>query len=73
LSFEAEEQSAAAITDLVATIGADASIGGSDKTLEQLTKELLRPLLKEWLDANLPGTVERIVREEIERVVAKSK
>jgi cell pole-organizing protein PopZ len=29
--------------------------------------------LKDWLDVNLPGTVERIVREEIERVVAKSK
>ena len=42
------------------------------KTLEELTKELLRPLLKEWLDANLPVTVERIVREEIERLVAKS-
>ena len=73
LSFEAEEQSAAAISGLVSAIGAGASVGGGEKTLEQLTKELLRPLLKEWLDENLPGTVDRIVREEIERVVAKSK
>jgi cell pole-organizing protein PopZ len=29
---------------------------------------VLRPMLQEWLDANLPGLVERLVREEIERI-----
>jgi cell pole-organizing protein PopZ len=29
---------------------------------------VLRPILREWLDANLPGLVERLVREEIERI-----
>jgi cell pole-organizing protein PopZ len=38
------------------------------KTLEDLVKEMLRPMLKVWLDDNLPGLVERIVRSEIERV-----
>jgi cell pole-organizing protein PopZ len=38
------------------------------RTVEDLTKELLRPMLKEWLDDNLPTIVERLVREEIERV-----
>ena len=38
------------------------------KTLEDLVKEMLRPLLKSWLDDNLPGLVERLVRAEIERV-----
>ena len=38
------------------------------KTLEDLVKEMLRPLLKSWLDDNLPGMVERIVKAEIERV-----
>lgn len=38
------------------------------KTLEDLVKEMLRPMLKEWLDDNLPVLVERLVREEIERV-----
>jgi cell pole-organizing protein PopZ len=38
------------------------------KTLEDLVKEMLRPLLKNWLDDNLPGLVERLVRAEIERV-----
>jgi uncharacterized protein len=38
------------------------------KTLEDLVKEMLRPLLKAWLDDNLPTLVERLVRAEIERV-----
>ena len=38
------------------------------RTLEDLVKEMLRPMLKAWLDDNLPGLVERIVRAEIERV-----
>lgn len=38
------------------------------KTLEDLVKEMLRPMLKGWLDDNLPTLVERLVRAEIERV-----
>ncbi len=38
------------------------------RTLEDLVREMLRPLLKTWLDDNLPGLVERLVRAEIERV-----
>lgn len=38
------------------------------RTLEDLVREMLRPLLKSWLDDNLPGMVERIVKAEIERV-----
>jgi cell pole-organizing protein PopZ len=38
------------------------------RTLEDLVREMLRPLLKAWLDDNLPGMVERLVRAEIERV-----
>jgi cell pole-organizing protein PopZ len=38
------------------------------RTLEDLVREMLRPLLKSWLDDNLPGLVERIVKAEIERV-----
>ena len=37
-------------------------------TLEDLVREMLRPMLKSWLDDNLPGMVERLVRAEIERV-----
>ncbi len=38
------------------------------RTLEDLVREMLRPMLKAWLDDNLPSMVERIVRAEIERV-----
>ena len=38
------------------------------RTLEDLVREMLRPMLKSWLDDNLPGVVERLVRAEIERV-----
>ncbi len=38
------------------------------RTLDDLVREMLRPMLKAWLDDNLPGLVERIVRAEIERV-----
>jgi cell pole-organizing protein PopZ len=37
-------------------------------TLEDVVKDMLRPLLKDWLDDNLPPLVERLVRAEIERV-----
>ncbi len=43
-------------------------IGQNARTLEDLVKEMLRPMLKSWLDDNLPGVVDRIVRAEIERV-----
>ena len=38
------------------------------RTLEDLVREMLRPMLRTWLDDNLPGMVERLVRAEIERV-----
>ncbi|MEP1442426.1 MAG: DUF2497 domain-containing protein [Hyphomicrobiales bacterium] len=40
----------------------------SSSTIEGLMSEMLRPMLKEWLDENLPETVERLVREEIQRI-----
>ena len=47
-------------------------IGNGAVTLEGLTRELVRPMLKEWLDQHLPMMVERLVREEIERLVMQS-
>ena len=41
-------------------------------TIEDIVREELRPLLKAWLDANLPPMVERLVRAEIERVVGRA-
>ena len=51
-----------------ASRSANIVLGQNARTLEDLVKEMLRPMLKSWLDDNLPGMVERIVRDEIERV-----
>jgi uncharacterized protein len=40
----------------------------NSRTLDDLVREMLRPMLKAWLDDNLPSLVERLVRAEIERV-----
>lgn len=58
---------AAALNQLVVEMPKYIGIG-QGLTLEEITRELLRPMLKQWLDAHLPSTVERLVQEEIARV-----
>jgi len=43
-------------------------LGGAGRTLEELVKELLRPMLKEWLDTNLEAIVNRAVEREISKL-----
>ena len=43
-------------------------LAANARTLDDLVKEMLRPMLRSWLDENLPVIVERLVRAEIERV-----
>ena len=50
----------------------DIAIGNRDMTLEGLIREILRPLLKEWLDDNLPYLIERLVKKEIDHMVNKA-
>jgi cell pole-organizing protein PopZ len=45
-----------------------AMMGGNPRKLDEVVEEVLRPMLKGWLEENLPQMVERLVREEIERV-----
>ena len=57
---------------MLAEPGAPPQIVRSGETsLEGLTRELLRPVLAEWLDKNLPPMVERLVAAEIARIVGK--
>jgi cell pole-organizing protein PopZ len=44
----------------------------SDNTLEGLVREMLRPMLKEWLDANLPGIVQATVDREVARISGRT-
>jgi cell pole-organizing protein PopZ len=45
---------------------------GSARTIEDLVEDMLRPMLGSWLDVNLPPLVEKLVRQEIERLSRKS-
>lgn len=47
-------------------------LGEGGKTLEALVKEILKPLLKAWLDENLPPLVERLVEREIQRISGRA-
>jgi uncharacterized protein len=44
---------------------------GQSNTLEGLVREMLRPMLKDWLDANLPVVVETMVKREIDRITGR--
>lgn len=52
--------------------GGDLPIGDGARTLEDIVRDSLRPVLQGWLDEHLPGIVERLVREAIARVVAEA-
>jgi uncharacterized protein len=70
---QATKSSLAALTTaLNAPVEAAPLPAGSDKTLEALVSELLRPMLKQWLDSNLPTMVESIVAKEIARITGRS-
>jgi uncharacterized protein len=61
-------RSSSAAVDSAFSSLAQSALSHNSRSLEDLVRELLRPLLKAWLDENLPGMVERLVRSEIERV-----
>jgi uncharacterized protein len=70
---EAAAAAASSVGSLVRTLtdrGMHVRSGGP--TVEDIVREELRPLLKGWLDANLPPLVERLVRAEIERVLGRA-
>jgi len=46
-------------------------LGNGGRTLEDMVLELMRPLLKAWLDENLPPIVDRLVQKEVERIVRR--
>jgi len=49
-----------------------ATVHRGGPTIEDVVREELRPMLKDWLDHHLPPLVERLVRAEIERVVGRA-
>ena len=71
---EASSAAVSSIGSLIRSISSERqiAIGRPGLTLEDLVREELRPLLKSWLDSNLPSLVDRIVRAEIQRVVERT-
>lgn len=57
----------ASVADSFGRLGATVT-GKSPHTMEEFVAEMLRPLLRDWLDENLPPLVERLVQAEIERI-----
>ncbi|WP_372619294.1 DUF2497 domain-containing protein [Falsiroseomonas sp.] len=49
-----------------------ATVSRGGPSIEDVVREEIRPLLKDWLDQHLPPLVERLVRAEIERVVGRN-
>ncbi|MEM9168506.1 MAG: DUF2497 domain-containing protein [Pseudomonadota bacterium] len=61
------DQSVSTLSENVRTSAADA------RTLEEIVVDMLNPMVKEWLDANLPGIVEEKVEDEIRRVARRAR
>jgi cell pole-organizing protein PopZ len=66
LSSGAADASRNALSALASAAGGVGGFGGN--ALEGLVTELLRPMLRDWLDANLPGIIEKMVAAEIARI-----
>lgn len=63
ISVDASEKVAQSFAALDAVMAS-----GAQRNFDEIAEDLLRPMLQNWLDDNLPTLVERLVREEIERV-----
>lgn len=45
---------------------------GAGRTVEQFIEDMARPMLKEWLDENMPAIVERLVQKEIQKIARRA-
>ena len=72
---EAAAAAASSVDSLVRTLNTERSmmVTSQGPTIEDIVRQEIRPLLKAWLDVNLPPLVERLVRTEIEGVVGRGR
>ena len=71
---ETAAAAASSVSEMVRRLAVERNmqVRSNGPTIEDIVREELRPLLKAWLDINLPPMVERLVRAEIERVVGRA-
>ena len=76
ISRPTEDSSIDSLTQLAGAVAREREVrlgpNAHHATLEDLVREMLRPILKEWLDANLPYMIDRLVKKEIERIVSRA-
>ena len=72
ISAATSDAAASAFAQLAGASDPNLILGRTDRTLESLIREVMRPLLSTWLEANLPDLVERLVQAEIRKVSAKT-
>jgi len=72
VSVDAAAASRQSLAALSALKERSESLPAGDGPLEAVVREMLKPMLKEWLDRNLPELVEELVTREIARIVGKS-
>ena len=70
-AVSAMRESLAALTTMAAPGAAPQIVRSGETSLEGLTRDLLRPMLADWLDSHLPDMVEQLVAAEIARIVSK--
>lgn len=70
---EAMRQSLAALAMLSDPPAKPKIVRTGETSLEGMVREMLRPMLAQWLDANLPEIVERLVKDEIARIAGKKR
>ncbi len=74
LAPAAAAAASSSVAGLMRTLAAERAtqVHRGGPTIEDLVREEIRPILKDWLDNHLPPLVERLVRAEIERVVGRA-
>jgi len=70
-SARAMRESLAALAMIAEPSAPPQIVRSGETSLEQLTRQLPKPMLAEWLDRNLPAMVERLVKAEIARIAGK--
>ncbi len=80
MSHDAAEAATSSLAALASTVQVERRVafeghtllGEGGRTLEDIVMALMRPMLKEWLDQNLPAVVERIVQKEVEHIARRA-
>jgi uncharacterized protein len=70
---DAMRQSLAALAMLAEPSAPPRIVRSGETSIEGLVREMLRPMMAQWLDAHLPGIVERLVKAEIARIAGKKR